>query len=244
MQRRGLVFHAVVGGTVEVAVNHHIVEHHIAARHASLRILLGIVTRSGFQQAHERGALVNREAIGGGVVIGACGGFDTECAIAEVHCVGIHGDDLVFRKLRLNHQRQQNFLGFHNQDAQARNLAQQTGGILGAHLEHVFYQLLRDGGSTTGALMHDKVFSSTAQALEVHAAVVVEALVLGVDKCLEKQWRHFFELHRRTVFVEEFAQQLPIGTVNVRCVVGLWVHDAADRWRLAKQPHKVEKHHQ
>lgn len=131
-----------------------------------------------------------------------------------------------------------------NEDLQPWYLAQQTGGILRAHAEHVLGQLLRYCRSTATVVAEHSVFHGTEDTYRVdsHAAwALVVSLVLGIDECFEEIRIDFFVFHGGAVFIEELANERAVGSIDLRGLAGLRIHDAGEiTWALAKQPKEVD----
>ena len=89
-------------------------------------------------------------------------------------------------------------------------------------------------------MMDNQVLECSAHTLEVNAPMVVEALIFGVDEKSVKHGVYFFVAHWGSVFLVVFAYEFAVGTIDVGCVVGAWLHDVVKRWRLAEEPQEID----
>ncbi len=93
-------------------------------------------------------------------------------------------------------------------------------------------------------MMQYSVFDSGEETYHVNghsARTTIETLILCINQCLEKRRIDLVILHWRAVLVEELANQLAIGTVNLGGLVGWRIKNAREITRaLAKQPKEVD----
>ena len=101
----------------------------------------------------------------------------------------------------------------HNHYLQPRNLAEQSGRILGAHAIHIFHQLLSDGACAASVAMKH-ILECCSKAFEVDAVMLIEAFVFGVDECCDEIFADFVVFYRRAVLVEVFAEEFAIAAVE------------------------------
>ena len=222
-------------------MNHHVVEHDITAFQRVFGVGNRVVVGGGLEHTHEHRRLFHGQSVGRGIEIGLAGRLDTIGVTTEIHCVSIHRENLVLVVDGLQLDSDNPFLGLHDEHLQTGNLAEQTGGILCAHAEHVLGQLLRNGGGTAGALAHDGVFGRTEHTDGVHTDVLVETLVLGVYQHFPEHGVHLAELHRRAVFREIFADEFAVGRIQFRSLSGLRFADAGEvARRLTEKPQEVD----
>ena len=225
----------------EVAVGHHVIEHGVAACQTVLWVGARVVVGCSLEHAHEHGNLVGGEFLRRGVEVSLGGSLDAVGVASEVHGVGIHGDDFLLRVDRLQLHGDDPLLALHDEDAEQRNFAQQSRGVLRAHTEHVLRQLLCDGGGATCVVMQEGVLCRTKHADRVDADVLVESLVLGIHECLEEVGVHLLVFHRSTVLVEVLADELSVGAIDFGSLGCLWVEDAGEvARRLTEEPEEVD----
>ena len=140
---------------------YHVIEYLIAP---SLRVLgVGdrIIVGGGLQHTHQYCCLFGLQFSRGGVEIGLTCRLDTEGIRTEIHCVGIHGEDLFLVEEILQFTGDDPFLGLHDEHLHTGDLSEQTGRILRTYTEHILGQLLGDGRTTTGIMMKHRIFDGT-----------------------------------------------------------------------------------
>ena len=140
------LFQRVAGFGCEVAVGAHIVEYDIAATEGILRIDARIIIGGGLEQSYEYGGLLGGHVLRRGAEIGLGSRLDAEGVGAEVDGIGIHGDDFLLGEVPLELVGRDPLLALHDEHLQSRDVAKQSGRILGADAEEVLGQLLGDGG--------------------------------------------------------------------------------------------------
>ena len=215
VELNGNLLQTVVFGLCEVAMQQHVVHHHVATLKGVLWIGDGIVEGGGLQHSHEHGCLFGGQSFGGGVEIGLTGRLDTVCVASEVNRVGIHCENFVLVEDHFQLGGDNPLLGLHDEHLQAGNLSENTRGILGADAEHILGQLLRDGAGSTGILVHNGILGSSEETDGVNAFVLIETLVLRVNQSLPESGIHLFKLHRRTVLREELADEFAVGRIKL-----------------------------
>ena len=221
-----------------------VMEHGVAACQTVLGIGTRVVHRGGLEHTDQQGALLGGQLFRCCVEIGLGSGLDAVSVRAEVYGVGVHGDDLFLVEDRLQLGGDDPLLALDNENLQPGDLAQQTGGILRAHAEHVLGQLLRYSRSTAAVVAEHSVFHGTEDTYRVdsHAAwALVVSLVLGIDERFEEIRIDFFVFHGGAVFIEELANECAIGSIDLGCLAGLRIHDAREiAGALAEQPKEVD----
>ena len=221
-----------------------VVEHGVAACQTVLGIGTRVVHRGGLEHTDQQGALLGGQFFRRGVEIGLGSRLDAVSVGTEVYGIGVHGDDLFLVEDRLQFGGDDPLLALDNENLQPGDLAQQTGGILRAHAEHVLGQLLRYCRSTATVVAEHSVFHGTEDTYRVdsHAAwALVVSLVLGIDECFEEIRVDFFVFHGGAVFIEELANERAVGSIDLGCLAGLRIHDAREiAGTLAKQPKEVD----
>ncbi len=154
--------------------------------------------------AGQRGHLVQVQLVQFLAVIELGGSGDAVGAVAEETLVQVQLEDLVLAQLGLDLPRQQ-------------DLGQLAGvAVLGAE-EELAGHLLGDGGATRHALVvgGGQQPHRTADAHVVHAAVLVEAGVLGGQEGLLQALGHVLHGDRGTPGLAEHRHQLAVGSVDV-----------------------------
>ena len=230
----------VEGFLCQVSVLEHVVEHHVATAHAVVRMQPWVIGGRGLEHAHEDGSLVGGEVFGGNAEVGLTGRLDAERVGAEVHGVGIHGENLFFREVPFQLQGRYPFLAFHDQHLHPGDIAQQTRGVFRAYAEEVLGQLLGDGRGPAWVLVNDDVLHHGEERLKVNAPVVIETLIFGVDEGFPEHGVHFLVLHGRAVLAEELANHHAVGTVNLGRLGRSLVDDGTHGGRLAEEEEKID----
>ena len=160
-----------------MTVLQHIVQYHVAALQAVLRINARVIVGSGLQHTYQYGCLVGCQIFRCSAEVGFAGCFDAKGVGTEVHRVGIHGKNLLLAEEHLNLCGGNPLLAFHDEHFYSWNIAEQTRRVLRAYTEHIFYQLLRDGGSTTGIVVYNIVFCCSRHTTEVNTEMVIETFI-------------------------------------------------------------------
>ena len=178
------------------------------------------------------------------VKVGLAGRLDAEGVGAEVYCIGILRQDLVFGEEEFELVGRDPLFAFQDEHLQSRDVAQQTSGVFASCAEEVLGQLLRDGGGAACIVMQGIVFQCSRKGLIVDAVMTVESLVFRVDEGFPEDGVHLFVGHGRTVLTEEFAYQLSVGTVDHRGFGRTFVLDGRHGGRLSEEPEEVYIHSQ
>ena len=131
-------------------------------------------------------ALIGGQLLRGGVEVGLRGGFDTIGIATEIYGIGIHGDDFLLGENRLQLNGDDPLLALDDEQAEYRNLAEQTRRILRTDTEHVLCQLLRDGRSTAPVMMQECILGSSKNTDRIDTDVLVETFILGIYQSLEE----------------------------------------------------------
>ena len=88
------------------------------------------------------------------------------------------------------------------------------------------------------------ILHGTEESDRVNTHVLVESLVLGVDKRLEECRVHLLVFYRSTVLVEVFANQLSVSTIYLRGFAYLRVKYSREvTWGTAEEPQEVHVYH-
>ena len=190
----------------------HIAQHHISALQTALGVEPRVVGRRSLQQAHQHCTLLDGEVFWRGVEVGFSCRLYAVAVATEIHCIGIHRKNLLFRIEHFNLHRKKHLLAFHYYDFQSRHLAKQTCAIVGAHPEHVLHQLLGDGAGAA-CMTANHILESGSKTLKVDAMMLIESLVLGVDEHLEEDGINILVAYRRTVLVEILANEFAVGAI-------------------------------
>ena len=175
------------GGVVlllrDVAVGQHAVEHQVAALQAVVGVVDGVVVGRRLGNAHEGGRLDQREVARVLREVALRRSLDAVGARAVVDGVEVHLEDLVFG-VELLHLQGEIDLAHLALDGDLVHLRGQDG---------LAHELLRDGG---GAFLAagDVDDDGARDAGEVDAVVLVEALVLGVDRGEQHVLAHLGQL--------------------------------------------------
>ena len=193
----------------------HQIQNRIASTQTIARIDAGIVAAGSLQESHEHSSLLMSEFVGGGAEIGTRRGLDAEGVAPEVHGIEIHGQDILLLEYDLQFGSHYPLLGFHHQKLHPGNMSEQPRGILCTHTEEVLGQLLCDGTGPTGSSSRH-ILHGSKESCHVYTMMLIESLVLCINKCLNEHRRYLVILHGRTVLAEVPSKQHAIGTVDFR----------------------------
>ena len=149
-------------------------------------------------------------------------------------------ENLALRVEHLQLSGSDTLLGLHDNHAEPGNIAEETVGILGADAKHVLRQLLGNGGGATRAT-HEDILYGSDNTLEVNSVVLVETLVLRINKRLVEHGRDILVAHGGAVLAEKLAYFNTIGGINDGGLACLGVHDAVNRRHLAKEPEQIDE---
>ena len=169
------------GRRINRARAHHRLQHDVAARYRSIGVDRGRIARRRLDEAREQRRLRNVELGRRLAEIAARRRFDTVQAVAEVHLVEVHLENLLLRVQVLEIRRDDDLL----------HLARVG---LAAGQEGQPRELLRDRAAALRPASRLQVLDDgAADADGVDAAVIEEALILdrnnGVDEVLARPWR-------------------------------------------------------
>ena len=227
--------------TRQLSMFKHIVQHHIAAFKAVLRVDLGVVCRGRLQQAHQHCRLLCCQVLRSGLEIGFGSRLDAKGIAAEIHRVEVERENVLLAVHVLNLDGGNPLLRFHDQDAQSRHFSQKSCGVLRTNLEEVLDQLLRDGAGTTRIALQD-VFSCRKKPLIVNAVMLVETLILRGNQGINHIGGNLLEFHGRTVLVEELTNQHTVGAIHERSIVGDRILYHIHRGRHPEQAEEIHIH--
>ena len=174
VQREGLCDGGVVLLLGDGAQAQHVAQDLVAALDGDLGVDRGVVVGGGVGQADEQRGLGEREVAGVLGEVGLGGGLDAVRAVAVVDAVEVHHQDLVLG-VDLLHLQGDEGLADLALDGLVELLLREDG---------VAHELLGDGRGALGAARELRQHGA-ADADDVDARVLVEALVLDVDRALE-----------------------------------------------------------
>ena len=211
----------------DVAGRQHAVEHHVAARQAGVRVHLGIKIGGRLRDAYERGGLRERQVERRHLEVVLRGRFDAVAAVPVVDDVQVLDQDVVFAEAFLQIDGQ---LGLAD-----LALEGDVGRLFGQH--GVAHELLGDGGSAFQVAAAQVVDEGARDTGDVHAFVLVETHVLGVDGAFQHVWADLLVRYRIALFQLELRQQRGfVACVHHRfagCVGEVGVLDAGEVLRPA-----------
>ena len=194
----------------------HEVEYDVTTLQGVIGVDEGVVVGGSFEHSHEDGGVLRRQILGRTAEVGLAGGLDAEGVRAEVDGIGILRQDLILREEELELVGGDPLLALHDEHLEARDVAQQSRRVFGTCAEEVLGELLGDGGGASCIAMQDILLGHCCKGCIVDAVMMVEALVLCVDKGFPEHGVHLFVSDGCAVLAEELANQLAIGTVDHR----------------------------
>ena len=205
----------------EVAMNAHVVKHHIAALQGILRVGDRIIVRCCLEHAYEDGTLVGGEFLWCGIEIRLGSRLDAKGIMAEINSVGILHQYFVLAlltslcqsKIDFQFDGGNPFLGLHDENFHTRYFAYQTSAVLSTYAEHILGQLLCDGGGATSSSACCSILGSTEKSQWVDAPMVVKTFVFSVNKSTPKDGVNILILNGCTIFVKVFAEQYSVSRI-------------------------------
>ena len=214
----------------------HIIEHNVASFKTIFWISKRIIECSCFQHTHQYSTLFHGQISRSCIKISFACSFDAERIGTEVHCVGIHGQNIFFIVYHFEFQSDNPLLTFHNKHSDTRQFSEQSGRILRAYTEHILGKLLRYSGSTSCIISCNSVLYSCEKALEIDTEVMIEAFVFGIYQCFPEHRVNFSVLYGCSVFIEVFADKFAVGTVYLRCFGSIGMHNLRKARRFTEEP--------
>ena len=123
VERGGGGRQTLVFALVKMMVFYHQRHHDVSPLMAVLGVDERVVEGRGFQNTHQNGCLVGGEFRRGGVEVGLARCLDAIAVAAEIHGVGIHGENIFLVVNQLNLGGDNPFLAFHDEHAQDGQVA-------------------------------------------------------------------------------------------------------------------------
>ena len=171
------------------------------------------------QHAGERGRLEDRELARVLAEVGACRGFDTVGAVAEVDRVQILLEDLILAELLLELDREERLADLLGDRSLREDVGLHAVGVgrVRAGVD-VLHELFGDRrGSLYRAPLHHVGVGGTQDPGDVDAGVVVEAVVLGGDHGIDHVGRDLGQRHDRPIDRPvQCREQMPVSVVEIR----------------------------
>ena len=215
-----------------------LLQHGVSAAQAVLGIEARVVVAGGFEQSDQCGCLFVGDGIGRGAEVGACCRLDAIGVAAEVYGVEVHGQNLFLREEPLQLCCHYPFLGLHDENPDAWQLSEQSGGVLCPDAEEVLGKLLGDGAGASCMAAED-VLAGGEEADEVDAMMLIESLVLGVDEGANQGGRYLFVGDGCAVLVEEASHEHFVAGVDLGCFAHHGVLDVVEAWRASEEVAEV-----
>ena len=210
---------------------------------AALETVMGVeprvVVAGSLEQPHQGGCLLVVEGIGHRAKISAGCRLDTVGIASEIDRIEVHGQYLFLREHPLKLQRHNPLLSLHDQYPDARQMPQQARGILRADTEHVLCQLLGDCAGSSGMTTKD-VLHGREKTDDIDAMMLIETLVLCIDKGTYQDGRYLLIGDRRTVLVKVAPHQDFVAGIDLRCFVDNRVLDVIKARRTSEEIAEVE----
>ncbi len=228
-----------VDGHVPVGI--HQVKHRVAACQAVGGVDAGVVAAGGLEQSHKHRRLLVGQPVGRSPEIGAGGRLDTIGVAAEVNRVEVHGEYLLLAEYHFQLDCHYPLLGLHHQQSHSGDMPQQPSRVLRAHAEQVLGQLLGDGAGPA-RVSPGHVLDGGEKPCEVHTVMMIEPLVLGVDKRVYEHGGYLTVLHGRAVLAEIATEQHAVGTVYLGGLAHHRFFNVGKTRRVAEKPEKIAVH--
>ncbi len=168
----------------------------------------GRLRQSGQHRGFGDGQILHRFA-----EVGACRAAEAVGTLAEINLVHVQLEDLVFRQRFFDLEREHDFV----------DLARV--GFFPAQKERARY-LHGDGGSALRAAVAQVRETGAQYAGVIHAAMLIEVIVLDRNEGLFHDRRHLADWHEVAVFLAEFADQYLVGGKDAQRNLGLIIGQA------------------
>ena len=235
VQPHGALFQALKLVVFQLAALDHLAQYGVAPGNGPVRVDDGVVVGIALEHAHQRGAFQHRQLGGGFVEICARRHLYAVGVVEKGHGVEIGLENLVLGVERLDLEGRDGFLQFAVDVARAADLC----GV------EVARQLLRDGGATLWIAI-ERMNDGSRCAGEVHAMVLIKAMVFCGDQRLHHGGRDLLQRHPLTVAALELAQQLAVCAQDLSRLIELGLADIADAGRERNQQQHIddEQHRQ
>ena len=232
-----LLFRSGLSIQYHAAIVVQIGQYDIAAFCAVLGVALGVVGARGFQQSYQCGCLFVGQVVGCGGEIGLAGCLYAVCVVPEVHRVEVHGQDFLFREQRFQFRCHDPLLCLDDKEACRAELAEEPRGIFlfGSDAEQVLCQLLCDGACSAG-VSPEHVLDCGKDALEVNAAMMVEAFVFRGNERAYQYGGNLLITDGCAVLIVVFANRETVGTDDDAGFAGDRVAYVAESRRAPEQP--------
>ena len=205
-------------------------QHHVAPRQRALGALLGVVGRCAFEHAHERGRLGRGQLGGRDREVGLRRALDADGVVQERHRVEVQLEDLVLVVDALDLERRDGLF----------ELARDAARAADALREQVARELLRECRATLRRA-RQRAHDRADGAAQVHAAVRVEAAVLGGDERLHDGLGDLVQAHPVAPGALEERQFGAVGGEHAR---GRWLLSVAQAAHTRRKRHQREREQQ
>ena len=223
----------------EAAVVVEVLKYGVAACQRGFGVQARVIGTGGLEEADERGSLFVIQAVGGDAEIGAGSSLDAEAVGTEIDGIEVHSENLFFRIGHLELDGHDPFLGLHDEDLQARNVAEEARGVLCADIEEVLGQLLGDGAGASCATASD-VLGGGEEADNIDAVVAVETFILGGHECADNDGANVLVADGASVLAEITPDEDAVGAVYLAGLVGRGAFDLPHAGRASEEPEKVD----
>ena len=229
VQTHGALFQALKLIVLEFAALDHLAQHRVAPGNGALGVDDGVVVGIALEHAHQRGALQHRQLGGGLVEIRARRHLNAIGVVEEGNGVQIGLKNLVLGIERLDLEGRDRFLELAVDIAGAANFC----GV------EVARQLLGDGGAAL-RVAHGGMHHRAQRAREIHAVVLIEAVVFRGHQRLDHRRRNLLQRHPLAVAALELSNQLAVGAHDLRGLLQLGFAQIADAGRERNQQQHIQ----
>ena len=205
-------------GLFQLAALDHLRQHDVAPRLRALGLGHGVVVGRALEHANQRGTFQQVELVGRLVEIRARGHLDAVGVVQKRHGVEVGLQDFILGVRPLDLEGGDGFLELAGDGARAANFFR----------EQVARQLLRDGGAAL-RIAAQRVHHRRRSAPEVHARVLVKAVVLRGDEGVDHMGRDAVQRHPLAVGPAVLGQHLTVHRQKLRGPLGLGFGDVGNR---------------
>ena len=229
IKSHGAFFELVIFRLLELTTFDHLRHHGVASVQGAIGVDHRVVVGIALEHADQRGAFQHRELRGRFIEIGTRRHLNAKGVVEKRHGVEIGFENLFLGIERFNLEGRNRFFEFAVQIARPPDL----GWI------EVARQLLGNGRAALRVAV-ERVNDRTHGAREVHAVVLIKAVVFRGYQCLDDRGRNFFQRHPLAVTAFELGNLLAVGAENLGWLLQFGLAQITDAGREGDQQQHIQ----